>query len=175
MIDCPHCKRPNPEDKLFCLYCGQALDPLQKTPEYTVDNGLERHPRWGSARLTRHHRLLLRVVGAEDDIEVDVHERQSVILGRLDPLTDQVPDVDLGVYNGTALGVSRQHARLGIVEDTLHITDLGSTNGTFLNGKRLKTNQWHVLRDGDEIRLGGLKLHVLFVEAPDRNAPSSAR
>ena len=55
--------------------------------------------------------------------------------------------------------LSRQHAR--IVRDTdggLTVEDLGSRNGTFLNGERLTTVQ--VLKPGDRITVGGVTLKV---------------
>ena len=42
------------------------------------------------------------------------------------------------------------------------ILDRGSANGTYLNGERLTPNEPHVLRDGDEIRLGKLVAHIYF-------------
>ena len=55
--------------------------------------------------------------------------------------------------------LSRQHAR--IVRDGnggLTIEDLGSRNGTFLNGERLVTTQ--SLKSGDRITVGGVTLKV---------------
>lgn len=48
--------------------------------------------------------------------------------------------------------VSRRHARLRYEMDGYIIEDLGSTNGTFVNGQRLSGP--HVLRPGEEIQLG---------------------
>jgi pSer/pThr/pTyr-binding forkhead associated (FHA) protein len=49
-------------------------------------------------------------------------------------------------------GVSRRHARLSRGPDGgWTLTDLGSTNGTFVNGVRVRVAR---LRDGDEIRVG---------------------
>lgn len=45
--------------------------------------------------------------------------------------------------------VSRHHARLSLDEDTLLIEDLGSANGTLVNGKLVEGKQ--ALRDGDEL------------------------
>ena len=59
--------------------------------------------------------------------------------------------------------VSSRHARLWWEGDTLWVEDLGSTNGTFLNGKRLATPA--PLRPGDELRLG--KQVVLRVQAAE--------
>ncbi len=51
-------------------------------------------------------------------------------------------------------GVSRRHARISRGTDGAWIlTDLGSTNGTFLNGVRVRAAR---LQDGDEIRVGAV-------------------
>jgi serine protease Do len=54
--------------------------------------------------------------------------------------------------------VSRRHAVVRPVEGGIEIDDLGSSNGTFVNGVRVREPR--VLRDGDEIRLGSVGLRV---------------
>ena len=56
--------------------------------------------------------------------------------------------------------VSRTHARVYARGGELHVEDLGSTNGTFLNGRRLVQGQGVRMRDGDELVLGALTLRV---------------
>jgi diguanylate cyclase (GGDEF)-like protein len=52
--------------------------------------------------------------------------------------------------------VSRHHATIVAEPDGVaRLTDLGSTNGTFVNGRRLDPLAPHRLRDGDRVRLGG--------------------
>src|SRR5262249_27238419 len=48
--------------------------------------------------------------------------------------------------------VSRRHARISIVDDGAVVEDLGSTNGTFLDGVRLQAP--HKLDDGRHVKLG---------------------
>ncbi len=48
--------------------------------------------------------------------------------------------------------VSRRHARFFIRDENVYVEDLGSTNGTFLNGERISNAQQ--LRSGDVITLG---------------------
>jgi predicted component of type VI protein secretion system len=50
--------------------------------------------------------------------------------------------------------VSRRHAEIQISNGDLLINDLGSTNGTFVNGERI--DQPRSLRDGDEVRIGAV-------------------
>jgi pSer/pThr/pTyr-binding forkhead associated (FHA) protein len=59
-------------------------------------------------------------------------------------------------------GVSRRHARIHKQRTQFFIEDLGSANGTFLNGQRLTPYLPHPLRDKDEIQLGRVRMQILF-------------
>lgn len=54
--------------------------------------------------------------------------------------------------------VSRRHARLETQNGTVFLRDLGSSNGTFLNGRRLTSAI--ELREGDEVDVGTTRLVV---------------
>jgi pSer/pThr/pTyr-binding forkhead associated (FHA) protein len=85
-----------------------------------------------------------------------------MILGRRDPTTGATPEVDLTPYAGYRMGVSRKHASLRLEDNQLNIWDLGSSNGTFINGMRLNPHRPYPIRDGDEIRLGQMVLRMFF-------------
>src|SRR5688500_8041595 len=53
--------------------------------------------------------------------------------------------------------VSRLHCQLTATAESLHVKDLRSTNGTFVNGKRVQAAQ---LKDGDRLAVGRLELIV---------------
>jgi pSer/pThr/pTyr-binding forkhead associated (FHA) protein len=60
--------------------------------------------------------------------------------------------------------ISRAHVAIGYQPDEgFFVQDLGSTNGTLLNGAR---TQRAVLADGDELRMGKLELRVGVPGAP---------
>jgi pSer/pThr/pTyr-binding forkhead associated (FHA) protein len=72
-------------------------------------------------------------------------------------------------------GISRMHARMVPSEDGVQIEDLGSTNGTFLNGKRVL----HAVAGiGDEIGFDTLRFRLastsLSEDAPVDDAPRAA-
>ncbi len=67
---------------------------------------------------------------------------ESTVLGRGAEADLRLPDT----------GVSRRHAELRVDGDRVLLTDLGSTNGTSLNGRRITGDA--VLCDGDRIDLG---------------------
>ena len=71
--------------------------------------------------------------------------KPSVTIGRL-------PECDVVVDDA---GVSRQHARIRRTEGGFVLTDLGSTNGTMVNGEPI---QEHVLEHGDRITIGETEL-----------------
>jgi pSer/pThr/pTyr-binding forkhead associated (FHA) protein len=59
---------------------------------------------------------------------------------------------------------SRRHAGLQVAAGTLYVTDLGSRNGTFLNGKRL-SSEGIELKIGDHIDVGNTRIEVLEAQA----------
>lgn len=63
--------------------------------------------------------------------------------------------------------VSRSHAVLKVDPDgTVGLTDLSSTNGTFVNGERLEPNRSRELDDGDRIRVGSQSVLKFIRPAP---------
>ena len=65
--------------------------------------------------------------------------------------------------------LSRQHARLVLDDETLTVEDLGSRNGTFVNGVKLE--QPTLLAPGDEIRLSASMIQVI---SPSRDSITRA-
>jgi pSer/pThr/pTyr-binding forkhead associated (FHA) protein len=84
---------------------------------------------------------------------VRVEPGREILIGRSGECTFQLP----------AAGASRKHASVVSRDGKVVLRDLGSTNGTFLNGDRL--NGEAVLRSGDKIRIGGLEILFCCVEA----------
>jgi pSer/pThr/pTyr-binding forkhead associated (FHA) protein len=82
------------------------------------------------------------------------------VLGRLDATRGVFPDVDLTPDGGLEGGVSRRHARIQRQRTQFFIEDLGSANGTFLNGQRLTPYLPHPLHDKDELQIGRIRLQV---------------
>lgn len=93
---------------------------------------------------------------------VVITENLSIVLGRADANVRFNPDIDLTPYGAAERGVSRAHSRLHIANGQLFITDLGSTNGTFVAGKKLSPNEAHPIRPGDELLLGRLAISIQF-------------
>jgi pSer/pThr/pTyr-binding forkhead associated (FHA) protein len=63
--------------------------------------------------------------------------------------------------------VSRNHSKIAIRKEKLFIEDLNSSNGTYINGEKIKSCE---VRNGDELRLDQFVFHVIgpVVEGVDR-------
>ncbi len=116
--------------------------------------------------LTTPWRLLMQI-GNEAQTTVGMEVSDQIIIGRADPPAGFFPDLDLTPYGGLDGGVSRRHVRIMQGEDRqLYIEDMGSTNGTRLNGFELKRGEKYKLNDGDEIELGRVRMVVRFMRSP---------
>jgi pSer/pThr/pTyr-binding forkhead associated (FHA) protein len=76
------------------------------------------------------------------------------------------PHLDLYEHFATAQGISRRHALLRPTETDLFLVDLGSTNGTFLNQRRLPPRVAHKINDEDLITFANLHFKIMFVSQP---------
>ena len=104
--------------------------------------------------------IAIQVLGAAQPLVIQLEG--ELTLGRFDATHNDKKRLDLTPYNAYTLGVSRQHATIQRYGDLLTLTDLGSTNGTMVNGKTVVPGQAHPLHDGDEIILGELLIHIYF-------------
>ncbi|MBN1203053.1 MAG: FHA domain-containing protein [Anaerolineae bacterium] len=164
MKTCPYCAHDNREGVFFCEECGQPLvgDQALATSQLAREerNGPRGQMTWGTARFGRESSIVVHIRNYAEPVTLT--SKDQILLGRADQQSNVVPDVDMAPYGAVENGVSRRHAMIRRGEDTLTLIDLGSTNGTHLNGQRLIPHQPRVLRDGDEIRLGKLVFHIFF-------------
>ncbi len=110
-------------------------------------------------------KIELRVSGEPETIFLlEATGDEGCVIGRSDSKSSYTPDIDLAGCGALEKGVSRRHAVLVHFRDTVHLLDLDSSNGTFLNGERLKPNAPYALNYGDHIRLG--TLNILLALSP---------
>ena len=165
MNTCSYCGFENREGFLFCDDCGQKLPDTpvitHATTQFDQSTGdLNSHSSWGTARFQSDSYIVFHVRDHADPIVL--YPTSQIILGRFDDQNPRKPDVDLSPFHAVEKGVSRIHAVIERLDETLVLTDLNSANGTHLNGQRLVPDQPRVLRDGDEVRLGKLVAHIYF-------------
>jgi pSer/pThr/pTyr-binding forkhead associated (FHA) protein len=97
----------------------------------------------------------------DEGIFIPMEVKEYISLGRTKTDTGHIPDVDLDAFDGFGKGVSRNHAMILINEHEIFISDLDSSNGTFVNKERLVPHEKFPLRHGDIITLGILKIQFL--------------
>lgn len=94
--------------------------------------------------------VLLRIIGGK-------HEGREIKIS--------VPEFIIGRGEGAHLRpasdmVSRKHCSIKVADGKVTVTDLGSRNGSFVNGEQL--TQPHVAQSGDKIRIGRLQFEIIM-------------
>ncbi len=89
-------------------------------------------------------------------------DRNEFTVGRVSDGQTIMPDIDLTPYRAYEYGVSRLHAVLKKSEEKVIIMDLGSANGTYVDGTRLEPEKEQLLSHGSIISLGKLKIQFLL-------------
>jgi hypothetical protein len=168
MILCPNCHHEEISGALFCSECGaQLVVSDQKTTQ-----SINRSPTDGLVVSTPLVIEMPPITPGADTI-VSLHMvgsgqvlhlagRTEFTLGRVAENQPILPDVDLSAYDAYSQGVSRLHAALKLVNQRVIITDLGSANGTRVNGQKIMPHIDYPLNHGDMIALGKLKIQVLI-------------
>jgi pSer/pThr/pTyr-binding forkhead associated (FHA) protein len=93
---------------------------------------------------------------------VDVEAGSYLVIGRQQG-NDREVDFDLSVLYGPESGVSRTHAIMQLTNSAVYIRDFDSRNGTFLNGAELYPMRDYLINNGDELKLGSVKMRIIFV------------
>lgn len=94
--------------------------------------------------------------------EFKLHSKKEYILGRSDPTRAEKPDLDLANHRGMERGISRRHGRLRFDGQYLFYADLNSSNGSRLNGDRLRPDIPMLVKDGDELALGKMVFRLYY-------------
>lgn len=165
MIKCPICSAMHVDNTVFCNECGTYL--LEDVNRETDAMGADIRWMGETAKRTRLRSTLneaepvtIRLTIGDGKREVEmVLGSKAILIGRLDPAANILPEIDLS-YEPPEKGISRRHARILRREGHLVIEDLGSANGTFINGKRLVPYLFESLSDGDLLQLGTLLIRV---------------
>lgn len=80
----------------------------------------------------------------------------KLAVGRTEGNDQAIVGFDLSGLNASDLGVSRRHALFTIQSDYIALTDLNSSNGTYINGVKLPPDQPMRVSDKDNLRFGHL-------------------
>jgi CRP-like cAMP-binding protein len=171
--------------KVVAINGSRFDEMLRKNPEVAV-----RIIRKYSKRLREANTLLEKLVGREVDVDhvaldatvvapqekgtrhrlVDVatgtafffSAGDETTIGRADPVTGILPDVDLTPVD-TNRSVSRRHAKIIRSGGEYHVLEeVGTVNGTFVNDQRIPTGVPVTLHNGDLLKIGLISMKAVF-------------
>lgn len=143
---------------------GQTRRLNQEEIAETAESAIPRAKPVDIAGLPRPWRIAMTVMQMGIQLIFDLSG--PITIGRAYQETDTPPEIDLTPFSAENLGVSRRHAFLKLEENRVVIVDNKSSNGTFLNGEKIEPDRPYVIRHGDELSLGILKLKVELLTNP---------
>ena len=170
MIICPSCNHEEPMGALFCSECGTPLRHLEVSPTETmiVENEALREQADQDEttadlnNATSQAGKIVSIKILETGQVIPLEDSEEFILGRVGGKQPILPDIDLTPYGAYEAGVSRLHAIIKVLEGHVTITDLGSANGTLINGNKIIAHNPYPLENGDFITLGKFKALILI-------------
>jgi predicted component of type VI protein secretion system len=102
-------------------------------------------------------KLVVSIAGSEQKALAEhLCEKEQIAIGRAAANDVVLPDVEKRI--------SGRHARIDRAGGAYQLVDLGSTNGTFLNDRKLEPNVGMGINDGDRIAIGNYLLKFLLME-----------
>lgn len=88
-------------------------------------------------------------------------DRDEFLIGRVDPVTGITPEINLGPLD-LARSLSRRHAKLLRQGAELFVREeVGTANGTFVNGQRIATGTAVAIKPGDRLRFGTIDIELI--------------
>jgi hypothetical protein len=132
---CPRCKHRNQVSVRFCVRCGHAFVGVRPAVLRVVEP-----------------------VRAAWEMPV---QSNPLLLGRASPQEGHRPDFDMAFYDPEGY-VSRHHAQITKARNGYFITDLDSSNGTYVNDRLLAPKKPRLLRNGDRIEIGEVVIQFLM-------------
>lgn len=170
MIVCPTCHHKEITGALFCSECGARL----VTPEAPTTQMIRRSSTGNlpfQPKLQTPPAPEILPSSAETMVSLHLIDCGQVVnlggqtefsIGRATEGQPILPDVDLSAHEAYSQGVSRLHASLKINNQRVTIADLGSSNGTRVNGQKIMAHVDYPLNHGDVVALGKFKLQILI-------------
>ena len=174
MILCHNCLHKEKVGALFCSECGAQLIFSEGVPTsgIQINRGTTQdlvppepakpatYPFISSPTAVGvGAKVMLNLVSTGDVLRLE--GREEMTLGRVSEGQPIIPDIDLSPYKAYESGVSRMHASIKIREGIISITDLGSANGTRINGRQISAHIPYPIKNGDILTLGKFKIQIL--------------
>ncbi len=172
-MKCLICDKQNRPGATICEYCGQPLINLSDASRYktgrldTIEIPWKPYvappePRERPGTGLLHDSPFITLEVADTGQRLHIKSQGHVSLGRSDADSDWQPTVDLTPYGAVENGVSRVHADLFFENDQVFLLELGSANGTRVNGAAVQMGLARQLYNGDELEFGRLRMRISF-------------
>ena len=152
-VFCGFCGQRIVATDMFCAFCG-AKQPLAQQGVHSEIY----HKAQMTARL---------VIEGTSELSAPIYalQKDDNLIGRRDPMSNIFPEVDLSKYDPQTK-ISRRHAKIWRDGTAYMIEDLGSSNGTVVEGStanlfKLPAHQPYKLTNGDRIKIGDTRLHFV--------------
>jgi len=175
MIVCPNCHHKELPGALFCSECGARLisldylttQSIKKTNTDNLDASMvedlkdsisSNNDLFSKQAISSD--LALYLIEAKQTLQLA--GRSEFTLGRVAEGQPILPDVDLSPFDAYSQGVSRLHAALKLNKNRVAIMDLGSSNGTRVNGQKIVPHVDYPISHNDQIALGKLRIQILI-------------
>jgi pSer/pThr/pTyr-binding forkhead associated (FHA) protein len=165
-LHCLFCQQNNKPNATHCSHCGARLIPLDNSTKTELENQkqtlnsiIQNSKMEQLIRQLPADGLALFVAGQQDPIFMA--GINTLILGRDSTHTGEFV-LDLSRFGRLAHSISRRHAAIATSENGFAVSDLGSTNGTWLNEEILQPGKKYPLQNNDQIKLGLFLLVVCF-------------
>lgn len=168
MISCKVCNNQEFQGVLFCSECGSQVAYLigkkvdtfvypsqARSQDLDIRNTIPK-------KLLESRNFILYYIDGEEVINLP--DQDVFTIGRYVEGQVITPDVDLNQFEAFDMGVSRLHATIRIDEtkNKISVIDLGSANGSSVNGYEIPANSEVPLNHGDVLSLGKFNLKVIL-------------
>jgi len=137
-------------------------NPFGLQDDLDVKGGYIRLPVGGEA-ITTIWRVIFELAGPEHFGMLPLEIVSDVAIGR-GHVGENAPELDLDALDAFRLGVSRRHALLRPSPNHLYLIDMGSSNGTLVNGYPLGMGIAQPLAEHTHISIGKLNLNILLLQ-----------
>ena len=154
---------------MFCAHCGAQLDKHHST-------------KFIAAMPKEQDAMPAASVQADSFIDIKKVPEDGIgihVAGETKPLFISIPwEITIGRYKEAGeipadfldltemgaerMGVSRRHVMIRRTLSGYQVTDLSSRNGTWLNAKRLTPHQAYPFASGSQLRIGNMRLLVMY-------------
>jgi pSer/pThr/pTyr-binding forkhead associated (FHA) protein len=168
-IICPNCRHEEIEGAFFCSECATMLITNDGLSTVTIkeedDHSVNAPTNEINASFPPTEHTLVNLYIVKSDQMLPLVGQNNFSIGRVSKGQSIIPDIDLTPFKAFSQGVSRLHAIIQIKNNQVSIRDLRSSNGTLVNKKKMPTQNFVPIKNGDIIMLGKFKIQAIIKQS----------